>query len=198
MPFNPALPRDLARPADLDRLEWRVAGVTLFTLLTGFGAHLAIPLPPDGVPMTLQTLAVILAAMCLGPKLGIASMLGYLVVGFLGAGWFAGGNAGLEVLFGQTGGYLVGFVLCQPIVFRIIRRRDGSVRGWGAIALASLAGHAVIFAVGVPWLAVVRGFSLARAIEGGFVPFIPGLIVKTVLAVLIARWAIPRAARRLW
>ncbi|MFG0327239.1 MAG: biotin transporter BioY [Phycisphaerales bacterium JB037] len=198
MPFAPALPRDDTRPADLDRLEWRVAGVTLFTLLTGFGAHLAIPLPPDGVPMTLQTLAVVLAAMCLGPKLGITSMLAYLLVGFLGAGWFAGGNAGIEVLFGQTGGYLVGFVLCQPVIFRIIRRRDGTIRGWGAIALASLAGHAVIFAIGVPWLAAVRGFSPARAIEGGFMPFVPGLIVKTVLAVLIARWAIPRAARRLW
>lgn len=179
-------------------IETRLAGVLGFTLLTSLGAQVAIPLPPDGIPMTLQTLAVVLAAVGLGPRLGMASMGLYLVVGMVGAGVFADGRTGLGVLMGQTGGYLVGFVLCQPVIARIIRGRDGRIRGWGAFVLAMLAGHAVIFALGVPWLALVRGFALERAIRGGFVPFVPGLIVKTIAAVVIGRLAAPLASRRIW
>lgn len=176
----------------------RLVGVGFFTWFVSFGAQIAIPLPPDGVPMTLQTLAVVLAALCLGPRLGATSMLLYLVVGVAGAAVFAEGGAGAAAIFGQTGGYLVGFVLCQPVITSIIRRRDGSIRGWGALIVAVLAGHLVIFAVGVPWLAVVRGFGAWRAIEGGLLPFIPGLIVKAALAVVIGRLAVPWASRRIW
>ncbi len=176
----------------------RAAGVLLFAWFTFLGAQVAIPLPPDGVPMTFQTLAVVLAALCLGPRLGMASMAVYLAAGIAGAAVFSGGGAGAAAIFGQTGGYLVGFLLCQPVITAIIRRRDGSIRGWGAMILAVLAGHLVIFAVGVPWLAAVRGFSLGRAIQGGFLPFIPGLIVKTALAVYLGRLAAPWASRRIW
>jgi len=179
-------------------LELRILGMLLFTLLTSLGALVAIPLPPDGVPMTLQTLAVVLCALCLGPRVGMASMGLYVVVGMIGAGVFADRSAGIAVLAGQTGGYLVGFFLCQPVITSIIRKRDGDMRGWGAMVLAVLAGHLVIFSIGVPWLAFVREFSLARALEGGFYPFIPGLILKTALAVLIGRWACPWAMRRVW
>lgn len=179
-------------------IETRLAGVLGFTLLTSLGAQVAIPLPPDGIPMTLQTLAVVLAAVGLGPRLGMASMALYLVVGMIGAGVFADGRAGLGVLMGQTGGYLVGFVLCQPVIARLIRTRDGRIRGWGAFVVAMLAGHAVIFAIGVPWLGHVRGYSLGRAIQGGLVPFVPGLIVKTIVAVVIGRLAAPLASRHFW
>lgn len=179
-------------------LELRLLGTLLFTFLTSLGAQVAIPLPPDGVPMTLQTLAVVLAALCLGPRLGAASMTLYLLVGMLGAGIFAGGAAGLAVLAGQTGGYLVGFIACQPVITSIIRRPDGSIRGWGAMVLAVLAGHLVIFAIGVPWLAAVRGYGLGRALEGGFYPFIPGMLVKTAAAVVLGRLAAPWAMRRVW
>lgn len=191
--------RDLARTdSGVSPLELRLLGMLLFTLLTSLGALVAIPLPPDGVPMTLQTLAVVLAALCLGPRVGTASMALYIVVGMIGAGIFADGSAGIAVLAGQTGGYLIGFMLCQPVITTIIRRPNGEIRGWGAMILGVLAGHLVIFAIGVPWLAFVRDFSLARALEGGFYPFIPGLILKTALAVLIGRWACPWAMKRVW
>lgn len=186
------------RHAGLDTLMLRLLGVLTFPFLVGLGAQLAVPLPPDGVPMTLQTLAVVLAALCLGPKLGTISMLLYVVVGTAGAAIFAGGEKGLGAIVGQTGGYLVGFVLCQPVIVAIIKRPDGSIRGWGAMTLAMLAGHAVIFAIGVPWLAIVNGFGLTRALEGGLYPFIPGTIVKTLAAVYIGRLAAPWASRRIW
>jgi len=186
----------LDRPIEL--LLLRLLGVVTFPFLVGLGAQVAVPLPPDGVPMTLQTLAVVLAALCLGPKLGTVSMLLYVLVGVAGSAIFAGGEKGLGAILGQTGGYLVGFVLCQPLITSIIKRRDGTVRGWGAMAVGVLAGHAVIFAVGVPWLAIVNGFGLARALEGGLYPFIPGTIVKTIAAVYIGRLAAPWASRRIW
>ncbi len=169
-----------------------------FALLTSLGAQVSIPLPPDGVPMTLQTLAVLCAALCLGPRLGAVSMLLYLLLGVLGGAVFAQGSKGLAVLLGQTGGYLVGFVLCQPVVGMIARRRDGAPRGWLAMIAAVLAGNAVVFALGVPWLALTNGYGLGRALEGGFYPFIPGLIVEAIAAVAIGRLAAPMASRRPW
>lgn len=191
---------DLARdPADARQLLlMRTLLAMLFANFVTLGAQIAVPLPPDGVPMTLQTLAVLLSALCLGPRLGMVSMGLYLVVGIIGAAAFAGGDKGIEAILGQTGGYLVGFVLCQPVVGAIARRRDGSVRGWLAIITAVLAGEAVIFALGVPWLAIVNQFSLARALEGGLYPFLPGTAVKTALAVLIARKAAPLSSRFAW
>lgn len=176
-----------------------------FTLLTALSAQVAIPMPPLGVPQTLHTLAVILAALCLGPRLGMASMGLYALVGAIGVPVFAGGNAGMATILGQTGGYILGFIACQPVVTSIVRRKDGSIRGWGALIAATLAGHGVIFALGVPWLYVVRNadpaleaITISQAVYGGFVVFIPGMLVKSALAVWIGRLAVPWAARRFW
>jgi len=189
---------EIAESAEPAMLLKRGLLALLFTMLTALGAHIAIPLPPDGVPMTLQTLVVLLSALSLGPRLGMASMALYVIVGMIGAGVFAGGEKGILAILGQTGGYLIGFIACQPVVACIARRRDGSVRGWAAMIVAVLAGEAVIFGLGVPWLAVVNQFGLARALEGGFYPFIPGMIIKSALAVLIGRMAAPLSSRYVW
>lgn len=170
----------------------------LFTWLTGISALIAVPLPPYGIPMTLQTLVVIVGAMGLRVRVGMAGMLLYILVGWLGAGVFAGGRSGLDVILGQTGGYLIGFLLCQPVIAGIVRRRDRTVRGWGAIVTAMAAGHAVIFVLGVAWLAIIREIPISDAIDGGFVPFIPGSIVKTIAAVMIGLAVWPRSCRRFW
>ena len=180
------------------RLLLRVAGVGGFALLTGLSAHVAIPLPPDGVPQTLQTLVVVLAALCLGPKLGSASMLLYLLIGVMGASVFAGGEAGFAKILGQSGGFLIGFLLCQPVITAFIRDRHGNVRGWGAMLAGILLGHFVIFGIGVPWLQAVRGFGFERALQGGFYPFIPGMIVKTGLSLMIGLKVAPWAMRKVW
>lgn len=181
-----------------ERLLLRALLAMMFTCFASLGAVIAIPLPPDGVPMTLQTLAVLLSALCLGPRLGMASMLVYVVVGMVGAGVFAQGEKGIEAVLGQTGGYLVGFVVCQPAVGTIARRRDGSVRGWLAMIVAVLVGEVIIFGLGVPWLALVNDYSMARALEGGLYPFLPGTAVKTAMAVVIGRMAAPLSSRHAW
>ncbi len=185
----------------LSRLAFSVFGA----MMLGFAAQVAIPLWPYGLPQSLQTLAVLLIAIGLGPKLGSLSLVIYLGVGALGAGVFAEGEAGVAVLFGQTAGYLLGFLLCQPLVARIVRRRDGSVRGWLALVLAGVAAHGLIYALGVPWLYFLRNMdpnldpiTWRNAILYGMVAFLPWDAAKTALAVVIGRWMLPRAMRRVW
>jgi biotin transport system substrate-specific component len=182
--------------------------VGFFMLLTAIAAQIKVPMPPFGVPQTLQTLVVILAALHLGPRWGWMSMLLYVVIGLAGAPIFADGASGLAVLLGQTGGYLVGFVLSQPVIAWCVRRRDGSARGWLGIVLASVLGHLVVFAVGVPWLYVVRTIGAEHganepltawnAVYGGMVIFLPGMVIKCLIAMLIARAALPWAMKRVW
>lgn len=199
MAANPQSP-GLARSDDhaLTKAHLWALGIPGFALLTAAGAHVAVPLPPDGVPMTLQTLFVVLAALCLGPRAGVLSMVLYVAAGVVGVPMFAEESVGLGVILGQTGGYIIGFVACQAVVGPIVKDRDGHPRGWLAIVLAVLAAHAVVFAIGVPWLAIVRGFTLGRAIEGGLVPFLPGMVVKSVIAVLVGLAVAPWCVRRVW
>jgi len=184
-------------------LMLKAALTVFFTMLLGISAQFKIPMPPDGVPQTLQTLVVAVAAMGLGARWGMASVLLYLAIGALGAGVFAEGKAGIGVLLGQTGGYLVGFLIAQPVIHGIIRRSDRTVRGWGAIVTAMLAGHIIIFVLGVLWLTFLRGredetYTLMRGIKGGVIPFIPGMILKTIAAVMIGLAVWPRSCRKFW
>ena len=183
----------------------KAAGVVLFTLFTAAGAQISIPTPPYGIPVSLQTLAAVCAALYLGPKLGTVSMLLYIVLGAVGMPLFADGESGVGVTLGQTGGSILGFMLCQPVICSIVRRRNGSIRGWGAVGLAALAGHAVVFAIGVPWLYLSRRYwlddgamSVGTAVHYGLVVFLPGTIIKSAMAVFIA-WTInPWVSRRFW
>ncbi len=190
---------------ELDRALLKLLSIPLFAMLTAIGAQIAIPTPPFGIPVTLQTLIVLLAAMALGPKLGLASMFLYLFTGAIGVAVFADGEAGWRVLIGSTGGYLFGFLLCQPLAHKLIRKPDGSIRGWLALFLAGIAVHMVIFIFGVPWLWWVYQndtkadpITFYDAIEGGFVVFIPGMLLKSGIAAGIAAWILPSVARRLW
>jgi len=192
----------------IDRATLRILSVPAMTLLTAVAAQIAIPTEPFGIPITLQSLAVLLTAMALGSKLGSISMLLYLITGAIGVGVFAEGNSGWLTILGQSGGYLLGFIACQPFAHWIIRRKDKSIRGWLAIFTAGLVVHAVIFAIGVPWLWFVRNndsgsdpmttMSWSTAIHYGMVVFIPGMILKSGIAAGIGAWFLPSVAKRLW
>jgi len=189
----------------LDRATLRMLSVPTMTLLTAIAAQIAIPTEPFGIPITLQSLAVLLTAMMLGSKLGSISMLLYLITGAIGVGVFAEGESGWLTIIGQSGGYLIGFIACQPFAHWIIRRKDKSIRGWLAIFVAGLVVHAVIFAIGIPWLWFVRNhdsasdpMSWSTAIHYGCVVFIPGMILKSGIAAGIGAWYLPAVARKLW
>lgn len=182
----------------------RLAGVGGFVLLTGLAAQIEVRLPPYGIPLSLQTLAVVMAALCLGPRFGMLAMLLYYVIGMLGVPLFAEGTSGVITTMGQTGGYLVGFILCQPVITRAVRRSDGRVRGWLGFTMGVLGGHLVVFAVGVPWLYLSRKhwlgdpIALGDAVHYGFAVYIIPMLIKTGMAVMLGRLAAPWAMKRVW
>ena len=145
------------------------------------GARLAVPLPGSPVPVTLQTLVVLLVGVLLGGEWGALAVGLYLVAGALGLPVFAAGEAGLGHLLGPAGGFLFGFVAAAWLVGRLAEMDLGARLHTAAGSM--LLGHAMIFAAGVPWLGLAVGWG--RAVSGGLLPFLPGAVVKSLLAALL-------------
>ena len=173
-----------------ERVLTGTIGVLAFAVMTALGAHVRIPLPFTPVPITLQTLFVVLAGAAMGPVLGPISQGLYVLAGGLGLPIFAGGVGGWSsLLHGATSGYLVGFVAAASLTGWMIRRRD--VRfAW--ILLSMGAGQVVIYACGIAWLALVLGVSLGRAVALGALPFLAGDAVKLCTAAGLFRGAARR------
>lgn len=163
------LPRSIVMDAALV-----VAGAALVSLL----AQVVVPLQP--VPITGQTLAVLLVGSTVGAVRGAISMVLYAVLGLVGLPVFSDGSHGASVVFGATGGYIVGFVLSAALVGLLAERQ------WDRKVLKALAtfaaGSLAVFAIGLPWLAITLHLNLAQTLAGGFSPFIIGGIIKAVIA----------------
>ena len=187
-----------AIPSRRAEILTQVIGVIGFAGLTAIAAQIRIPLPGTPVPMTLQTLVVTMGALTLGARLGGASMALYLLVGLVGFPVFSGGQGGLEVVFGATGGYLVGFILAQPLIARLVRTRSGQYAGLLRLGLAIAAGYILIFTLGVLWLWVVTGSSLATAMDQGLWSLVPGMLAKVGIAFMLGTVAAPWAIHRGW
>jgi biotin transport system substrate-specific component len=157
--------------------------VTAGALLTAVLAQVSIPVAGSPVPITGQTLAVVLAAAALGPLRGVASQGLYLLLGAVGLPFYSDAAGGVDVVLGATGGYLVGFLPAALLIG--LAARQGQDRRLTRAVPLFLAGQLVIFAVGVPWLAVVADMSASQALEAGFTPFIVGGLVKAAIAGLL-------------
>ncbi len=156
-------------------LIFQVAGAVLATALA---AHARVWVPGSPVPITLQTLAVLLVGFALGARLAPAAMLLYLILGVVGLPLFAVGG------IGPTAGYLVGFVFAAAFVGRFGLAGRGS---WLRTTLAATGGTALIFAFGVTWLAVWLRGDVSTASVVGLVPFWPGAVLKIAVAVAAVR-----------
>lgn len=173
----------IGRPTIADRLFSR--GLAVDAVLVGAGAALVaiaaqvqIPLWP--VPVTGQTLAVLLVGSALGALRGALSMSLYLVLGVVGLPVFSDAEAGMDVILGPTGGYIVGFVFSAAFTGWIAQRSwDRKIL---RAILAFLGGTVVTFAVGLPWLAASLGYDLGQTLMAGLFPFIVGGAIKTVIA----------------
>ncbi|MBW1780556.1 MAG: biotin transporter BioY [Deltaproteobacteria bacterium] len=151
---------------------------SVFGAVTAAGAYVMIPLPP--VPITLQTLFLYLSAALLGGRLGALSQVIYLLVGIIGLPVFAGGKAGLGVLLGPTGGYLIGFVVGAYVIGKFVKTRKGPGVIW--IAFAMIAGTCVIYLFGVLQLMVIAKLSVDKAVAVGVLPFLIGDALKIAAA----------------
>ena len=167
-------------------LLWKLVLVLAGSALIALAAQVRIPLPFSPVPVTGQTFAVLLVAAALG-RLGLWSVIAYLIEGAIGLPVFAGGTFGVATIVGPTGGYLIGFALAASIV------GSAAERGWDRHLLTALAamllGEVAIYLCGLPWLA--RFVPAGRVLDLGLFPFIPGDLFKMVLVAL----ALPGAWR---
>jgi biotin transport system substrate-specific component len=170
-----------------------VALVVTAALFTAALAQIAIPVPGSPVPITGQTLAVVLTAAALGPHRGLAGQALYLVLGAIGLPFYSEASGGFEVISGATGGYIVGFLPAAYLIGLAARHQlDRAL--WKALPLF-VAGQAIIFAVGVPWLAVTAHLNAGQAIAAGFTPFIVGGLIKAAVAgaVLPGLWKLTKS-----
>lgn len=165
-----------------DRPARRVVLVGLLAALTAVGAQIQTPLPFSPVPVVLSNFFAILAGLVLGPGLGARSQAVYVLLGLAGAPVFAGFHGGLQVLAGPTGGYLIGFILAAAASGALAGRDPDVSRALVAAAVAA----ALIYVVGVPWLAAVLHVSLRKAVYVGVLPFLPGDALKVAAAAVVA------------
>lgn len=173
---------DVLRPCGRNSaLAYDAACVTGGSLFVALSAQFAFPLPFSPVPVTGQTLAVLLAGVLLGSRLGSLCLLAYLMEGTAGMPVFSGGMAGLARLAGPTGGYLIGLVPAAFVTGLLAEK--GWDRRFATTALAMLAGNAVIYFFGLSRLAAFAGSGNVLAL--GLYPFIPGDIFKLFLAVAL-------------
>lgn len=190
----PALPSRPLVLADLvPAVRARSAGlVALGVLFTALLAQVAVPVPGSPVPITGQTLALVLTAAALGPVRGVAVQVVYILAALVGLPFYSEASGGFDVVFGATGGYILGFI---PAAFLIgLAAKHGADRNPLKSVPLFVAGQAIVFAVGVPWLAVSAGMTASQALDAGFYPFILGGLVKAAVAaaVLGTAWKLTR------
>jgi biotin transport system substrate-specific component len=174
-------------PIAADSSLLRKAGIVLGgSALVAVCAHVALPLYFTPVPLTLQTLAVLLLGLLLSPRLAAATLGAYLIEGALGLPVFAPsllGIGGLAHLFGPTGGYLLAYPLAAALVSFLFRRTQ---RGFSSAALSAAAGSLFILALGSLWLAIFFHAPVRDVLTLAVIPFLPGDALKIVAAAALA------------
>lgn len=169
-----------------DKLTLRARQVLMVAagiLLLAVAAKIKVPMWP--VPITMGTFAVLAIGAAYGARLGLVTILGYMIVGALGLDVFAGSSAqtfGLTYMMGGTGGYLVGYVLATVVLGVLAQRGWDRSVGW--MALAMLMGNAVIYLPGLAWLGQLYGWD-KPILQWGLTPFLIGDLIKLALAAVL-------------
>ncbi|WP_394552465.1 biotin transporter BioY [Agromyces sp. MMS24-JH15] len=176
-----AAPRRTARTTARD-----LAQIAVFAALI---AALTLPgaIPVGiGVPITLQTLGVMLAGAILGARKGALAVSLYVLLGLAGLPILAQGSAGLGVLAGPSGGFLLAFIPGAFVIGWLAARLAPRLKFWTLLVATVAGGILVVYLIGVPWLAAVTGLPLGQAILVGALPYLPGDVVKAVIAAVVA------------
>ncbi len=158
-----------------------VMGIVLLTVM----AKIKVPVPGSPVAISMGTFAVLTIGAAYGPRLGLATILGWMIIGMLGFDVFQSSTAdlnGLSYMMGSTGGYLVGYVLATLALG--YAARAGWDRSVVMMALAMLVGNVLIYIPGLAWLAVLYGLE-APILAWGLTPFLLGDALKLGLAALL-------------
>lgn len=168
-----------------------LAFASLLAALTAAFAQVSIPLPGLPAPISFQVFGVYFAGLLLGPRWGGLSMALYLLVGAAGAPVFSNATGGLQVILGPTGGYLISYVFAAILIGIIVHRSmDQKPLAEVSVtvqAVALFAGLALIYALGVPWLAANTAYDLEGAVRVGMLIFLPGDLLKIVATIGLIR-----------
>ena len=178
----------------LKRLTLVVVGIFMLALFS----KIKIPIWPSPVPINLATLSVLTIALTYGPKLGLTTVFGYLMLGTLGFDIFANSSAkvnGMEYMLGSTGGYLFGYLLATIALGFLARA--GWDRNVFKIVLALIIGNALIYIPGIFWLAELYTWN-KPILAWGLTPFLIGDALKILLAALVipSIWRFIGSARK--
>jgi len=157
----------------------------LFAALTAAVAPFKIPLGFTPVPITLQTLVVLMSGAMLGPYYGALAMILYVVVGALGLPVFAGGGSGIGAILGPTGGYLISYFIAAYVIGKVVQMRK--TPKFIDYVVAMVAGTIIIYVLGAGWGMVVTGLGIAAILAGWVLPFIIGDTIKLLAAAYIAK-----------
>jgi biotin transport system substrate-specific component len=181
------LPRRIASTRTLDDVAATPSGRILLALsanaLLVICAHLSLPLFFTPVPLTLQTFAVVLTGLLLGPSLACSTMILYLAEGAVGLPVFSpAGPGGAAQLLGLTGGFLMSYPVAAAIAGFLVRARGSRVSRFAAALVAGSAADVIILLTGGAWLSHVSHAHLHTAAAFGVTPFLPGEIIKVMAA----------------
>jgi biotin transport system substrate-specific component len=156
-----------------------VIGILLFAVATAISARLSALVPNSPIPLTMQMMVVVLSGLVLGPRDGLLAQVIYLQAILAGAPLTAAGLGGPAAFVSPTAGYLVSFPLAAMVAGWLGQRANG--RGWLWRALGGLSAVAVIYSLGMAWLAGFVG-NLGNAWNLGVVPFIGADLLKVAIA----------------
>lgn len=169
----------------------------LFTSLTAVGGFISIPLGP--IYITLQTLFVILSGLILGAKLGALSQITYVVLGLIGLPVFSGGTGGLTSVVSPTFGFLMSFIVAAYVIGKLTEKN----KSLSKIVYSVILGSFITYAIGVPYFYFIftnylgKNINFYAALKYACIPFIPGDIIKAVVAVILVKKLMPRLSKYL-
>ena len=163
----------------------QMALTAMMAALISVLAPIAIPLA-GGVPVSLATLAVMLAGALLKEKLGTLATLIYILIGMIGLPVFANYSSGAAIVFGMTGGYIIGYLPLAYITGLVYRRYSGEKPNTAALAAGMVLGTVVLYALGTVWFMKSTGMTLAASMAACVIPFLPGDVLKMVVVAILA------------
>lgn len=167
----------------------------LFTSLTAMGGIISIPLGP--VPITLQSFFVVLSGLILGGKLGALSQITYVILGLIGLPVFSGGTGGLTSVVSPTFGFLIGYIVAAYVIGKLTEKNKSLSKIIYSVILGSL----VIYIMGVPYFYFIftnylgKSINFYSAFKYACIPFIPGDIIKAIIAIILAKELLPRLSK---
>ncbi len=166
----------------------------LFTALIIIGGYISIPIPISPIPIVLADFFVMMAGLFMGYKWGAGSVMLYVFLGFVGLPIFAGGKAGLSVIVGPTGGFVLGYLLMAFIIGFISTRGKASfVKNLAALIIGNIS----LYTVGILGLKISMDLSIGKAIAVGLFPFIIGIVIKVSALLLLAQILLPQFKQKI-